>query len=149
MTMPQATGRQHFGNATQGLPDTNGTRKAHFSRIAIGAAKRLGCSPRAAQDWLHTARERVAAFVAEALAQGDHVTVQDQLAPIHHAMGQGRPAYTTDLLLDKAEADADEDVSRTAYLATMGAAERDTEIKRLRKEAALATALADALEAVR
>jgi hypothetical protein len=139
MTQPRTASR--WGH------DAGAPRYTKMSRIAVAACTELRCSPRTAQDWFHTSSQRVAAFVRQCV--GDPVALSRLLAPIHAAQRAVALPLTDALLLDLSEANAAEHVARDAYELTRGAVERDTEIRKLHKEAALATAVADALTAVR
>lgn len=120
---------------------------AKVSRIARAAAAEIGCTAKTAQHLLHSSNLRVAAFVRQCLALGEHDALATLLRPIEQAKRHTPPVLTDALVLDKVCIDAQENEALAAYLLTKGAAERDTEIRRLRREAVASISLADALEA--
>lgn len=109
-------------------------------------ADELRRKPRTIAHYLDEIPDLYAALLGALQRAGDHVRKDAFLRRSQAACPP--PALTNELLLDKSEADAEENVARDAYELERTPATCSTLIRRLRKEAALATAVADALEAV-
>ncbi len=118
-----------------------------IARVCYPVAQELGCQPKTVSHYLHEIGRIAAAIVRGYHRLGDHVAKDAFLREIKAAdHGDVPPALTNSLLLDKSEIDAQENVARDAYELERSPGSRDTLIRRLRKEATLATVLADALE---
>jgi hypothetical protein len=125
-----------------------GKGPARIARVAYVLAPAFGCQPKTVAHWLDELPVLCGRLVQHLRLAGAHERADRFEAAIAKAHAETpAPLLTDDLILAKAEADAQDNVALDAYLLTRGAVERDTTIKRLRREATADTMLANALEA--
>lgn len=121
----------------------------NIGRAAQLAAQEIGCQPKTAAHHISEVKFVAAAIVRAYRRTADEAGLEAFLRPIRQAQ-EGSPREVTDeLVLDEQTADSREDEAEVAYLRNPTPATRDTWIRQLRRQAALTSALADALEAER